>query len=506
MYDEYCADPYWGDYPDCYGYPDYDGYSAYPLSASNSRKDSDSTFDSVSVVVTARNQGEFLSACLHSILAQTVQPHQILYYDDGSEDRSLEIANRFSSHGIRVVGAEHRGVVPARNAAAKLTDGHLLLFVDGDNMLAPDFLERQLEALDERAAFAYPWKHYFGELDRLWQPPEFDRDKLWNENYIDTCALIRREVFEAIGGWHDTLADTFWDWDLFLRASRYGRGVRSDAVLYYRVHLENWGRIAARREMHRADQVKGEIRRRAARLCVCCAFGGRLPGLFPRWLEALETAFGQMDIPKPNLFLIDDNPLGFWQIAAPHLEKLTNMFASIRVDRAFDGVSAAERRSDRFATAKRLSIHYNRFLDETVDEILWFIEDDIVIPERAGTRLIHLLLDGDLPQAAVAGFYRSRHGNENRYVASVVNGTRVIHADTLPLTPKTYELTGTGCLMIFRPVCKTPFAPYWKFPARDLIVPAHDWYYSWKLHEQGQPVLLDPEVICRHYTTESEYL
>ncbi|HSG72092.1 MAG TPA: hypothetical protein VLA12_16860, partial [Planctomycetaceae bacterium] len=60
MYDEYCADPYWGDYPDCYGYPDYDGYCAYPYSASNSRKDSDSAFDSVSVVVTARNQAEFL--------------------------------------------------------------------------------------------------------------------------------------------------------------------------------------------------------------------------------------------------------------------------------------------------------------------------------------------------------------------------------------------------------------------------------------------------------------
>ena len=101
----------------------------------------------VSVVIVARNYGRFLSECLHSILSQTVKPAEIVYADDGSEDDSVRIAEGFQQQGVTILQFPHLGVVESRNRAVSETTGDFLLHVDGDNILAPDFIERQIKSL-----------------------------------------------------------------------------------------------------------------------------------------------------------------------------------------------------------------------------------------------------------------------------------------------------------------------------------------------------------------------
>lgn len=324
----------------------------------------------VSTIVTARNYSRFLRQCLHSILAQTVRPVEILYADDGSTDDSLAVAREFAVHGVRVLPFEHQGVIASRNQAAAASSGDFLLHVDGDNMLAPDFIERHLKALGERDAFAYCSKQYFDLSDLRWDAPEWDRDLLWQTNFVDTSCLIRREIFEAVGGWKDTPAHTMWDWDLALRLSRYGGGARSGALLYYRHHAQNWSLQREGAERNRRSAWKGIVRRAAARMTICTVYSGRLPKLFPTWLAALVNALAPGEREKPELFVIDDSPEGFYSVAGPHLSQFNRVFQGLHVVRVHNGDSWANRRPDRAATSRFLSIAYNRFLNESVAEVL----------------------------------------------------------------------------------------------------------------------------------------
>jgi glycosyltransferase involved in cell wall biosynthesis len=457
----------------------------------------------VSVVVTARNYGRFLAECLHSVLAQSVRPAEIIYCDDGSDDGSLEIARRFENDGVRSIALARCGVVAARNHAVAASSGDLLLHVDADDLLAPDYIASQLRALNG-AAVAYCSKQHFGTHDEFWQPPNWNREQLWLDNFIHTSAVVRREAFEAAGGWIETPAEALWDWNLWLRVTRGRDAVRSDAVLHYRRHADNWSHRRQNAPPDRAAGMKGEIRRSAVRLTVCLVYSGRLPALVPTWLDAVLAATSHLRRDQLELFVLDDSPRGFWSAAGPHVEQLNERFESLRIVRIHRGTSWCERRTDGGATAQFLARAYNRFLDESESDVLWFVEDDVVVPPDSGNRLLRLLLDGDCPKAAVTGLYKSRH--DDRYVAARVLGQRVAHLQRPPVAAEPCDVAGTGCLMILRPMAKASFRPFWPVPGNGHAVPGHDWSFTWQLKELGRPVWINPQVRCRHYLNEEAWI
>jgi glycosyltransferase involved in cell wall biosynthesis len=456
----------------------------------------------VSVVITARNYGRFLAECLHSVLAQTVKPAEVIYCDDGSDDGSLEVARRFEADGVRSIALARRGVVAARNQAVAASCGDLLLHLDADDLLPPDFIARQLRALNG-AAVAYCAKQHFGTHDGFWQPPDWNREQLWIDNFIHTSAVVRREAFEAAGGWIETPAEALWDWNLWLRVTRGREAVRSDAVLRYRRHSDNWSHRRQSAPPEHAAAMKGEIRTSAVKLTVCLVYSGRLPALVPTWLDAVVAATSHLRRDQLELFVLDDSPHGFWS-AAGQVDRVYERFESLRIVRIHSGTNWCERRTNGGATAQFLARAYNRFLDESDADVLWFVEDDVFVPCESGDRLLRLLLDGDRPKAAVTGLYKSRH--DDRYVAGKVVGQRVNHLRRPPIVPEPCDVAGTGCLMILRPMAKASFRPFWPVPGNGHAVPGHDWSFTWQLKELGRPVWIHPHVQCRHYINEEAWV
>ena len=177
---------------------------------------------------------------------------------------------------------------------------------------------------------------------------------------------------------------------------------------------------------------------------------------------------------------------------------------SLRVDRVYNGDDWSHRRPDRTRTARHLATAYNRLLTESTSEVVWFVEDDILLPAGAGHRMLQLLLDGETPKTAVSGLYKSRH--EDCYVIGTVDGGHVLHTEDLPGEPGPWDLAGTGCLMVFRPMTNATFLPFWHVPGNGQPVPAHDWAFSWQLRQNQQPVWLHPEIRCRHFQTETQWV
>lgn len=161
----------------------------------------------LSIIIPTKNEEKFLPGLLESIKKQTFTDYEIIVSDNGSKDRTKEIAKSF---GCKVV----KGGLPgaARNKGAKVATGTVLLFLDSDTELdANDFLEKALAEFEKRKLdIGVPLMRLKGsELDKLY----FD---FWNKltNLFQFsltpfgggwCIFIKKELHKKIKGFDEKI-------------------------------------------------------------------------------------------------------------------------------------------------------------------------------------------------------------------------------------------------------------------------------------------------------------
>ena len=93
----------------------------------------------VSVVIPCYNQAHFLGEAIESVASQTYEAIETIVVDDGSTDDTAEVA---SSHAVRCVRQQNQGVAEARNGGMRAARGDVLLFLDSDDWLLGDAIEK----------------------------------------------------------------------------------------------------------------------------------------------------------------------------------------------------------------------------------------------------------------------------------------------------------------------------------------------------------------------------
>ncbi len=204
----------------------------------------------VSIIIPAYNAEEWIADTIRCAIAQTWQRKEIIVVDDGSRDQTGTIARRFAAKGVVVVSQEHQGAAAARNCGLQLSQGDHIQWLDADDLLAPDKVERQLAALQEvdskRILLSSAWAH-FGYRPRrarfipnpLWQdlsPVEWLVRKMGQKLHMQTATwLTSRELTEAAGPW-DTRLKVDDDGEYFCRVLLASEGTRfvPEAKVYYR--------------------------------------------------------------------------------------------------------------------------------------------------------------------------------------------------------------------------------------------------------------------------------
>lgn len=114
--------------------------------------------EKISVIIPVYNVEQYLSQCVESVLAQTVQNFEILLIDDGSTDKSPEICDAFAAADTRIkaVHKANGGASTARNAGLDIASGEYVFFLDSDDYLVPNALEKLFTALrSAEADFAF---------------------------------------------------------------------------------------------------------------------------------------------------------------------------------------------------------------------------------------------------------------------------------------------------------------------------------------------------------------
>jgi len=183
----------------------------------------------ISVIIPVYNNWEGVEKCLASLAKQTFTDFEAVVVDDGGEQREKTKNKRQNYRfNINFYRIEHGGAPKARNFGFDQSKGELVLFCDADMELRSDCLQRMVKALADNpdksytyADFQYGWKKF-----KFWP---FDANKLRENNYVNTCSLLRRDDFPRF----DENLEKFQDWDLWLTLLDQGKdGVYVPEVLF----------------------------------------------------------------------------------------------------------------------------------------------------------------------------------------------------------------------------------------------------------------------------------
>lgn len=164
----------------------------------------------VSVVVPAYNVEAYLPACLDSLLAQTWDTWEAIVVDDGSPDRSGEIASAYAVRDarIKVVHVENGGLGSARNVGVGHAESEFLTFLDSDDVLPPDALSALMGTLLESGSDFVTGSIVRWEADGLHEPPWMKR---LHASGRGLRIAQRPEILGDVFAWNKVFRRSFWD-------------------------------------------------------------------------------------------------------------------------------------------------------------------------------------------------------------------------------------------------------------------------------------------------------
>lgn len=186
----------------------------------------------VSVIIPCYNQAHYLPDAVDSVLAQSYENREIIIVNDGSTDETAEVAEALAGPGVRVVHQENKGLAGARNTGIQNSSGALLNFLDSDDLLEPDKLERQVAFLQEHPEFGIvgalfnridsEGRRFGSERSAREGGLEFSAaEVLTNGPFVVHSHLVRREWVDRVGGFDETFRAAE-DWDLYCRLALAG--------------------------------------------------------------------------------------------------------------------------------------------------------------------------------------------------------------------------------------------------------------------------------------------
>ena len=350
----------------------------------------------VSVIVPVYNCERYLRECVDSALGQSLRNLELILVDDGSPDGSGKIVDEYAGKDERVIAIhkENGGQSSARNAGIEVATGDYLYFLDSDDIMEPDLLERVIPLFDhgyEMVVFGFR---------------SFPSNR-WNENSGMTSPVKRKElIFNTDKERYEFLSGPF----------------RMKAIRW-----EVWNRVF-RRDMVERWRVRFPKDRRAYpedlffTFCYVAHISRILiiPDVLYSYRRREGSVSGEVYTPSKNLMILSSNlitkELGEHLLSSEDCAYLSGRFPVIH----YLMHKAAIRRLRRHQRDKRLDISEAReILRDNVEDYPLFIQrmrDAFNSPDvvksyrkdrRRGLQLVDRLYTGELLEIPASGLWKS---------------------------------------------------------------------------------------------------
>ncbi len=209
--------------------------------------------DLVSILIPAYRSEACIRETMLSAINQTWPNKEVIVVDDGSPDRTLEVARELESSSVKVVTQENTGACGARNHALRLAQGDYIQWLDADDLLHPEKIECQLRGAEcgttSLTLLTAAWGKFFFrtskarfEADSLWrdlEPADWIRTRLEDNVWMNPAVwLVSRRLTELAGPWDERVTRSGDDdGEYVCRVVAKSDGVRfvPDAKAYYRI-------------------------------------------------------------------------------------------------------------------------------------------------------------------------------------------------------------------------------------------------------------------------------
>lgn len=273
----------------------------------------------VSVLIPAYNAQLYIRDTLESVLGQSFRSFEIIVVDDGSTDDTRAIVKSYGRRGVVVLSQPNAGPAAARNRALSHARGKFIALLDSDDIWEPDCLQTMVEFLDRQpeVSIAFCDSRFFGATKlagKTFQevyppcPPITFAKAAGCVSHVCLDAIIRREVFDRIGGFDEALRAAE-DFDLWLRALRAG------------CRIEPLARVLVRYRRHAASISAHSTLADAAALQVLDKWGGQ-PCLDAEENAAVERTRLQMQFKLDLRHAVDHIHNGEFLLARAALRRV----------------------------------------------------------------------------------------------------------------------------------------------------------------------------------------
>lgn len=224
----------------------------------------------ISVIMPVHNAGEYLPLAVESVLRQSYQNLELIIVDDHSTDNAVEKLT-VSDERVKLVSSSNYGVVHAMHHGAKLAQGDFIARMDADDEALPQRLAVQFEYLQQKPDIGIVasqveifsdeelgggFQVYQDWLNSVCSPEQIQRELYVESPLPNPSVMFRREVYQLLGGYHDSP----WaeDYDCWLRADAMNiRMAKPEGILLrWRDHGQRLTRLDKRYSLDNFMQAK----------------------------------------------------------------------------------------------------------------------------------------------------------------------------------------------------------------------------------------------------------
>jgi glycosyltransferase involved in cell wall biosynthesis len=192
----------------------------------------------ISFVIPCFNQAQYLKEALDSLRRQGVPDWEAIVVDDGSTTGdAAAVVKEVADPRVRLIrNPENRGLAASRNTAVRAAQTELLMPLDADDRLAPEFVARHLDAFaDPAVGFVYCDVRLFGAVDGVWRYGPFEPADVGRRQPLCGCSAFRLQAWKDVGGYCENrdlpMGNEDWDFWMGVIAKGY-RGKHLPLALY----------------------------------------------------------------------------------------------------------------------------------------------------------------------------------------------------------------------------------------------------------------------------------
>lgn len=227
----------------------------------------------ISIIIPIYNVEQFISKCLESVMQQTFTDFEVILVNDGSTDKSIEIAKQFAENDarFRIITQDNKGLSGARNTGVKEAKGNYVFYLDSDDYLVPKALELLVKAAEKYQADAIQGNFYYDYPDHLLlNKQQKEKEVVYTRDEAMMALLQHKTVLNFAWGKliKTKLAkqflfpegkfyeDTLWMAQLLHHCNQYV--ALNIPILYY---LQRPSGISGGFSIRNLDQLEGEVDR-----------------------------------------------------------------------------------------------------------------------------------------------------------------------------------------------------------------------------------------------------